>query len=144
MIQGYFGLRPLTRDVWSTLKFRIKANKQELLMRILLRAVIPAEAGNHGLQSGKWQRVTTDFMKEFNPECMYFVIENGFRNIYVVANIDKVTDIPALSEPWFQGLNAEVEVMPALTFDEMDEAGPAIAMAIGNYAERYIHKSEDE
>lgn len=107
-------------------------------MRILIRAEVSAEDGNHGFQSGRWQKVTSDFMKEFEPECMYFVIENGYRNIYVVANVDKVTDIPALSEPWFQGLNARVEVMPCLTYDEMDDAGPAIAMAIGNYADRYI------
>jgi len=113
-------------------------------MRILIKAEISAEAGNRGLQSGKWQKVTADFMEEFKPECMYFVIENGHRNIYVVANIEKITDIPALTEPWFQGLNARVEVMPCLTYEDMNAAGPAIAMAIGEYADRYIRPQDQE
>jgi hypothetical protein len=113
-------------------------------MRVLMRVEVPTTEGNRGLQSGKWQKVTTDFKQAFSPESMYFVIENGLRTVYVVVSIDKVNAIPALVEPWFQGLHARVELLPCLTYDEMDAAGPEIAMAIGNYADRYIRGNKTD
>lgn len=111
-------------------------------MRVLMRVSVTTLDGNHGFQSGKLQKITADFQKQYQPEMLYYTVERGDRVIYVVVQLTDSTQLPALSEPWMQGLNAQVDVTPCLTYSDLEDAGPDIAMAIGNYADPYIRKSD--
>jgi hypothetical protein len=51
-------------------------------------------------------------LAEQKPEAAYFTAEHGHRGGVLVVNIDDVSQIPALTEPWFLTANANVEFVP--------------------------------
>ena len=72
-------------------------------------------------------------MEDLKPEAAYFVEDDGRRTGYIVVNIDDPSQIPAVVEPFFLGFNAEVEIHPAMTTEDLGKAGPAIESAVKKY-----------
>ena len=102
-------------------------------MRILLQASMPMDKGNEAIKSGKLGEIIGAILEEQKPEAAYFAEDNGLRTAFVVVNIDDPSQIPAIAEPWFLGLNARVELHPAMVADDLMKAGPAIEAAAKKY-----------
>ena len=47
--------------------------------------------------------------------------------------MDDPSQLPALAEPWFLALNAEIEATPAMIPEDLAKAGPAIEAAVQKY-----------
>lgn len=62
-------------------------------------------------------------MDDLKPEAAYFFEENGHRTCLFVLHVDKASDIPRISEPFFLGVNAEVRIRPVMTAEDLGAAG---------------------
>ena len=69
-------------------------------------------------------------LKEMNAEAAYFTTVDGQRGGYVVVNIDDVSQIPAITEPWFLWWKADVEWIPVMVPEDLAKAGPSIGAAV--------------
>jgi hypothetical protein len=49
--------------------------------------------------------------------------------VYIIVNIDNASQIPAMAEPVFIWLKAEIEFIPVMTPEDLGKAGPAIEAA---------------
>ena len=54
---------------------------------------------------------------------------DGQRGGYVVLDLADASQIPAIAEPLFLWLSADVEILPVMTPEDLGKAGPAIAAA---------------
>lgn len=95
-------------------------------MRMMVTIRVPAAAGNRAITGGSMTGLIEKLMQKTRPECAYFFLENGKRTMRAVfdmkTNIDQV---PAL-EPAIIGLDAEVEIIPVLTAEELHAGFAAI------------------
>jgi hypothetical protein len=101
-------------------------------VRFLMKVSFPVEAGNAAAKKDGYKAIQS-ILEEQKPEAAYFVAENGKRTGFIIINMDDASEIPALAEPWFLALNAEVELVPAMLPSDLGKAGPAIAKAVKNY-----------
>jgi hypothetical protein len=83
-------------------------------MRMMVTMKIPAAAGNKALQDGRLQKVIQETMARLKPEAAYFGPGGGKRSALFVFDMEKVTDMPAVLEPFFAELEADVEIMPVM------------------------------
>jgi hypothetical protein len=63
-------------------------------------------------------------MERFKPEAAYFTVQNGKRTAFLVFDLKNPSDMPAFGEPFFMGLNASVQLTPAMSADDL-QAGLA-------------------
>jgi hypothetical protein len=103
-------------------------------MRCILKVAFPVEIGNAAIKSGKLQKTVKAFVDEWKPEAVYFTAEHGKRGAMFVVDLKESSQIPALAEPFFLALNASVDLLPAMTLEDLMKAGPDIESAAKKYA----------
>ncbi len=103
-------------------------------MRFLLKVVIPMDAGNAIIKSGRLGPTIQSILADLNPEAAYFTEQDGYRGGYIVVDVPQASDIPRIAEPFFLALNATVEFHPVMVPEDLEAAGPAIAAAVQKYA----------
>jgi len=57
----------------------------------------------------------------------------GKRTGIIAVNIDDPSEIPAIAEPFFLALGADVEIHPAMIPEDLMKAGPAIEAAAAKF-----------
>ena len=103
-------------------------------MRMLLKVSIPVEAGNAAAQNGTLGSTIQRILGELKPEAAYFSEDNGERTGYIFFDMKDASQLPAIAEPWFLGLNATITVKPAMTPQDLGgAAGAAIETAVQAY-----------
>jgi uncharacterized protein DUF3303 len=100
-------------------------------MRFLFKISLPVEAGN--AEAHKSFGTIQKILAEQKPEAVYFVADGGKRTAIMIHNMTDMSQLPAIAEPWFLGLNASIEVTPAMTLEDLGKAGPAVGQAVKNY-----------
>lgn len=88
-------------------------------MRMMLRARIPVEAGNVGVSEGTAMAVLQQVMGLVDVEALYVGPEEGERRVMVFFDLEESSDIPAITEPFFQKLNASVDLLPVMNRDDL-------------------------
>jgi hypothetical protein len=88
-------------------------------MRMLLKVTVPVEAGNKGIHDGTLPKVIQATMERIKPEAAYFSATAGKRCAYFFFDMKDASDMPAIAEPLFMGLNAEVEMSPAMSAEDL-------------------------
>lgn len=99
-------------------------------MRYLLKFRFPIESGNTALRDPEFGARMKQYLTEVKAEAAYFTAIDGQRGGYVVVNFEDASRIPAIAEPLFLWLNADVEFIPVMLPDDLAKAGPAIETAI--------------
>jgi SpoU rRNA methylase family enzyme len=92
------------------------------IMRFLVRAQIPTEAGNKMIKNPKFMQNLEEYIKKVNPEASYFFEAGGDRTFAFIVNIDSVDMIPSIAEPLFQDIGAKVEFHPVMVFEDLKKA----------------------
>ena len=100
-------------------------------MRFLFKVSMPVEVGNAAAKTGF--TAIRDIIAQQKPEAIYFVAEGGKRTAIFVIQMDDLSQLPAIAEPWFLALNAGIEVTPAMTPEDLMKAGPAVEQAVKTY-----------
>ena len=103
-------------------------------MRFLMKCEMPTERANAAISDPEFGRKMEQALKEVRAEAAYFTTVNGCRGGYVVVNMDDVSQMPALAEPFFLWLGAKVEFIPVMTPADLAKASPAIGSAVKKWA----------
>lgn len=101
-------------------------------MRFLFKASFPVEAGNAAAKKDGFKAIQS-ILEQQKPEAAYFLAENGKRTAILIINMEDASQIPAIAEPWFLALKAEIEVKPVMVPADLQKAGPAIEQAVKTY-----------
>src|SRR5215212_7125692 len=99
-------------------------------MRFLMRVSIPVEAGNAAARNGSLGTTIQSILADLKPEAAYFTDWAGVRTGFIVFDMQDVSQIPAVAEPWFLAFNAEIEIHPTMTPADLAKAGPGIQAAV--------------
>lgn len=90
-------------------------------MRMLMKVQIPVEKGNEALRDGSMQKAIQQAMQTMQPEAIYFFAEEGLRTAIAVFDMKQASDMAAMLEPIFQGLNAKIHLTPVMTPDDLQQ-----------------------
>jgi len=99
-------------------------------MRMMLKIIIPTEAGNRTIKDGSLPKVLEATMSKLNAEASYFVAQDGLRNAMIFFDMRDSSDIPSIVEPLFIGLDAEVELLPVMNADDLRQGMKAAMEAM--------------
>ncbi len=91
-------------------------------MRVLVRAMIPTVAGNSRVKDPSFLKNIEDYIQKFKCEAAYFIEINGNRTFVLVLDLPSPDMLPAIAEPLFQQFDANVEVHPAMNFEDLKRA----------------------
>jgi hypothetical protein len=102
-------------------------------MRFLLKVTIPTEAGNAAARAGKLGKTIKAILDQQKPEAVYFTEDRGHRCGYLFIELADASQIPAFAEPWFLAFNAQIELHPAMTPEDLAKAAPGIERAVEQF-----------
>jgi hypothetical protein len=97
-------------------------------MRMMLKVTVPTDVGNRAMKDGTLQRVLQATLTKLNPEAAYFLANEGCRCAMLFFEMHHASDLPAISEPLFTELEAEIEIVPVMNAEELDK-GLSAALA---------------
>src|SRR5664280_3170207 len=80
------------------------------------------EDGNKLLKDPLFGKKMQDLLKELKADAAYFTTVCGHRGGYIIVNIDNASQIPAMAEPVFIWLKAEIEFIPVMTPEDLGKA----------------------
>lgn len=88
-------------------------------MRMMLKVSIPVETGNKGIQDGSLPKTIMAFVEKWKPEACYFGPDGGKRAGFFFFDMPEPSAIPSLTEPFFMGLGAAIEMTPVMNLEDM-------------------------
>lgn len=92
-------------------------------MRMLLNVSIPHEPFNTAVREGSAGSTLEKILEQIKPEAVYFTEVDGHRGVVMLVNVEKPSDVPALSEPWFLNFNADCRLRIVMGPDDLKQAG---------------------
>lgn len=88
-------------------------------MRLMMKFSIPVERGNRALKDGTMGPAIDAIVAATKAEAAYFLVENGKRTGYIFFDADDQALLPTLNEPMFAALDAAIDIIPALTLEDL-------------------------
>lgn len=102
-----------------------------VIMKFILKVKFPSgEEGNKVFKDPMFGKKMQEILSEVKAEAAYFTSVCGSRGGYVIVNMDDASQIPAIAEPFFLYLKAEVNFFPAMTPEDLGKAAPDMENAI--------------
>lgn len=92
-------------------------------MRMMVRFTVPHEPFNSAVRDGTAAQKMKKILDEQKPEAAYFMAHNGRRCAVLIVDLPDATKIPSLAEPWFLTFNADIEVQPVMTAQDLAASG---------------------
>jgi hypothetical protein len=102
-------------------------------MRFMLTVNMSVEAGNEAAKAGKLGEMLQSIVDELKPEAAYFLADKGQRSAVLILNMEDASQIPAIAEPWFLGVNAQIELRPVMVLEDLMKAAPEMEAAVKKY-----------
>ena len=90
-------------------------------MRMLLKVVVDTDAGNEALRNGSLPKIVQTIVDQLHPEAAYFAPEDGQRAMFLVFDMTSPSQLPAVTEPMFQGARARVTITPCMNLEDLQE-----------------------
>ncbi len=103
-------------------------------MKFLVKFSFANDAGNDALSDPQFGSKMKQLLTDIKAESAYFTTVNGQRGAYLVVNMDDASQIPAIAEPLFLWLHADLEFIPVMLPQDLEKGGPAIAAAVKKWA----------
>jgi hypothetical protein len=88
-------------------------------MRTMLRLLMDTPAGNAAIANRDVQNVIQRLVETIKPEAAYFYPSEGRRCAVFVFDMAQSSDIPAILEPLFINLGADVDLTPVMNLDDL-------------------------
>ncbi|GGC66889.1 panthothenate synthetase [Undibacterium terreum] len=92
-------------------------------MRMIMTVELPHEPFNTAVRDGSAGARIREILEAAKPEAVYFTEQDGHRGAIMVVNVERPSQIPALSEPWFLGFDADCKFRIAMTPEDLQQAG---------------------
>ncbi|MFF8938411.1 DUF3303 family protein [Streptomyces paradoxus] len=90
-------------------------------MRVMLKATLDTDKGNDAIQGGKMPQIMQEALEKLKPEAAYYGPCGGRRTCFMVFDMQESAQLPPLLEPFFNDLNADVEVFPIMNGDDLQK-----------------------
>lgn len=90
-------------------------------MRFLLKARPNTDRLNQHIADGSFGPRLQQILSEVKPEAAYFTEEEGRRTAILIIDVQQVTDIPKVAEPFFF-MGAEVFMHPVMSAEDLAKA----------------------
>ena len=104
-------------------------------MKFIMKVTIPNKYGNDLLKDPKkFGNTMQELLKEVKAEAAYFTTMCGNRGGYVIVNMDNASQLPAVAEPFFFALHAEIDFLPVMTLEDLGKAGAGMESAVKKWA----------
>jgi hypothetical protein len=88
-------------------------------MRVMAKITVPVESGNQAVKDGSIGRVMQRAAERWKPEAMYFTEFDGRRTAFIVFDLPDSSDIVPFAEPFFQELDANVQMSPVMNGEDL-------------------------
>ncbi|MGA8582768.1 MAG: hypothetical protein WB715_02810 [Roseiarcus sp.] len=88
-------------------------------MRMMMTFKLPVERGNQAFKDGSLAKVVESLMSKLKPEAAYFAPMGGKRAGIIFFDMADPSGLVVSGEPLFHHLNAEVEIVPVMTADDL-------------------------
>ncbi len=92
-------------------------------MRMMMHVTLPHEPFNAAVKDGSIGAKMKRILDQQKPEAAYFTASGGRRSAHLIVDLADVSKIPSLAEPWFLLFNADIEIQPAMTPQDLGSAG---------------------
>jgi hypothetical protein len=92
-------------------------------MRMLLNVTFPHEPFNTAVRNGTAGQIMGKILEACKPEATWFTEQDGQRGAFLIVNVNKPSDVPALAEPWFLNFQADCKFRIVMTPDDLQQAG---------------------
>jgi hypothetical protein len=99
-------------------------------MKYLMKVTFPNETGNLRIKDPQFGTKMKEILAEVKAEAAYFGTICGSRGCYIVVNIDNASQMPAIAEPLFLWMNADIDFIPVMTPEDLGKAGPSMEAAV--------------
>jgi hypothetical protein len=99
-------------------------------VRFIMKIRMPIEQGNRSLSDPEFGEKMQSYLKDVKAEAAYFTTVEGQRGGYIILNMDNPSQLPAIAEPLFLWLNADLEAWPAMTPEDLGKANSSIRTAV--------------
>jgi hypothetical protein len=93
--------------------------KEEVTMRLMLKFAIPVDKGNEALADGTMTKAIEDLVEKVKAEAAYFTVLDGERAGMVFFEETDQARLTDINEPLFAALDAYIEIVPALTLEDL-------------------------
>ena len=98
-----------------------------------MKVRFPVGKGNEEISDPQFGKKMSDLLGEVKAEAAYFTTIGGQRGAYIVVNMSDASEMPAIAEPFFIWLNADVDWFPVMKPEDLAKAGPAIGAAAAKW-----------
>lgn len=96
-------------------------------MRTMMKLTVPVVAGNKAISDGTLPRVIQQTLEKLKPEAAFFAAEHGKRRAWLVFDLKDSAQLPVICEPLFMALDAEIEILPVMTAQDLQAGLTALA-----------------
>jgi hypothetical protein len=96
-------------------------------MRMMMKMQIDTEAGSRAIADGSLPQLMQETLGRLQPEAAYFGPENGIRTAFIVFDLQDPSELPALSEPLFSTLKANIQMFPVMDREDLQKGLGEIA-----------------
>ena len=84
---------------------------------------IPHQQFNAAVKDGSAGSKLNRILEATKPEAVYFTEQNGQRGAVLIVDLPDASKLPALVEPWLLTFEADIELRPVMTPDDLKRAG---------------------
>lgn len=88
-------------------------------MRVMLRARLDTQAANEAIKSGALPKMVEALTDRLKPEAAYFGPGDGGRLCTFVFDMQETSEMPAIVEPLFGEVGAEIEIFPVMNAEDL-------------------------
>ena len=92
-------------------------------MQMLMIVTIPHHKFNAAVKDGTAGAKLGKILKAIKPESVHFTSICGKRTAFIVVDLPDASEIPALAEPWFLTFEADVQLHPCMTPEDLKRSG---------------------
>jgi pantothenate synthetase len=75
--------------------------------------------GTKAIKNGRLRQIVQAVLDQVHPEAAYFGFKDGQRCSYIVFDMTDRSLLPAICEPLFMELGADIELMPVMTGEDL-------------------------
>lgn len=99
-------------------------------MRMLLTVKMPTARANAAAQDGSLPRTIQATTAALKPEAAYIAPLDGKRAVLFVFDMKDASQIPAITEPLFTALDAELSLTPVMNAEDLQKGLPEVLAAL--------------
>ena len=92
-------------------------------MKMLLNLTLPHRPFNAAVKDGTVGSKLNKILEATKPEAVYFTERNGQRGAVLIVDLSDASKLPALVEPWLLSFEADIELRPVMTPEDLKRAG---------------------